>query len=97
MNKIITWLEIVYMSSKWPFKICLGNIVYHHGVKKTVTNGTNRPYWHLDGNLVHESEFVRPFFINAIPSFKYGYIFYMGYWFDIWSNKRMLEWKKYLK
>lgn len=89
--KIFIWTKIVFMALKWPFRICLGNYVYHKGTKRLVCNGVSAPHWRLSGltesELVHENDFKRPFFTNAVRSFKSGYKFYMTCWFRIWVNE----------
>ena len=87
-------LLIIWISTKWMFQINLGNYVWYKGKKYMVLNGVRLESWRLgdldngDSGWVPRSECklsLAP--SNILHSFRSGYRFYMGYWYDIWVNE----------
>ncbi len=89
------WLYIVWLSFKWVWRINLSDQVVYNGQIWTLYQGVNHPRWKMcrgshDDNtwesaLVHCDEFRKVWTPrNLWGSFRCGYRFYMGYWFDIW-------------
>jgi hypothetical protein len=101
LNKIRYWIFIVYLSIKWMFKTNLGNYVWYKGKKHIVCNGVISEMWRLgDLDNGHEGWVPRKecklvlSADNIFHSFKWGYGFYMGYWYDIWVREGIKDWMK---
>lgn len=101
MNKVLIYLMILFLSAKWMFRIVLGDKVIYQGKRYIVANGV-RPYsWRLSNlnngvnGWVNRNECKKVKTIaNIIGSFKSGYKFYMGYWYNIWCNTGIEPWMK---
>lgn len=89
LNKIRIKIYIIYLASKWIFRINLGDYIVFDNEKYSVTNGIYGIRWHIfnkkNGELVPLRTDCRKVMTvsNYIGSFKSGYKFYMGYWYSI--------------
>lgn len=100
MRRVFIWLRIVRLALGWVGKINLGNRVKYAGQIWTVSNGVARPSWSLVRYEPHQYlEYIneKDFQLIQNPtewfrSFRSGYRFYMGYWFDIWASGSRLMW-----
>lgn len=101
--KIKYWLLIVYLSSRWMFRINLGDSVTYRGKVWVVSNGVCSPgFWSLVIKESHEyveyadGKEVRKVWSlkNVIGSFRSGYRFYMTSWFDIWVKNGIEPWMR---
>jgi len=93
------WLLVVWLSSKWIFKINLGDSVIYKGEKYIAVQGVSDPYWVImkgeDRLSVHKKDFKKEKTIkNFLKSFNSGYRFYMRSWFGIWVNSGIQGWMK---
>ena len=94
LHKFRVWLRVVWFGFKWMFQVNIGNCVWYKGNKYTVINGVRYDKWRLvgldngdDGWVLRSECSLVKTPTNIIRSFKYGYGFYMGYWFDIWCQR----------
>ena len=101
MKKLRWKLFICWLSFKWIFKTNLGDLVYYRDKTYVVANGVRANQWRLhnlenkDNGWVKRNECRKVVSIsNMSRSFKSGYRFYMGYWFDIWVNEGIKPWMK---
>lgn len=106
MRRIYYRIRIVLLSIKWIIRINLGDRVvlktdtWPHSY--TVINGVSPGTWKLIGFRDGEEVFYAPrtdcrkiwTLPNCIGSFKSGYRFYMGYWFDIWVRNGIEPWAR---
>ena len=101
MRKLYYKLKIVWLSVKWMFRTNLGDKVLW--IKDlpwtyTVINGVCPGSWKIKYDDEHYFEVPRneckkiKTIPNYIHSFKSGYSFYMGYWFDIWCRNGIEPW-----
>ena len=108
MNKYLKrakwWMFVVYLSSKWIFKINLGDRVWYNGKIYVVLNGVREDMWRLadlpngDTGWVKRNECRKVWTLkNMIDNFRSGYRFYMGYWFSIWVNVGIENWMRKCK
>ncbi len=89
--KALYWkLRIAIMSLRWATGVHLGDTAFYRGKRWVVCQGVMAPVWTLrsgdESADVHESEFRAPFLRNCIRRVRFGYGFYMGYWYGIWMN-----------
>lgn len=103
-KKIKWWIFIVYLSSKWIFKINLGDNVWYNGKIYGVSNGVRPDMWRLanllngDNGWINCNECRKVWTLkNMRRSFRSGYRFYMGYWFRIWVNTGLEDWMRKCK
>lgn len=100
MKHIKYWLLIVGLSIKWMFRVNVMDLVVYNGKQYMVLNGVRADSWRLDldngdQGWVPRSECKKVWTLkNIIGSFKSGYRFYMGYWFDIWVRSGIKPWMK---
>lgn len=98
MKKIYWWLFIVKLSLRWCFRYNIGDKVLYKGKVWILNQGVSKPFWDLMSTElvhVHESEFRKVWSIeNMLGSFKSGYKFYMGYWYDIWCREGIKPWMR---
>ena len=106
LNKLRWKMYIVWLSFKWVRNVNLGDLVWYQGKKYSVSNGVMSNSWRLfdirTGNTetandgwVPRSECKKVKSIsNYIGSFKSGYRFYMGYWYDIWIREGIIDWMR---
>lgn len=95
------WLLIVWLSGKWMFRINLSDHVWVNGRKCLVCNGVTSGRWDVRDVKTGE-RFSAAYadcrkvwtFGNVLGSFKFGYRFYMGYWFDIWRRQGVEAWMR---
>ena len=101
MRKIYYKVYIVYLSFKWIFRINLGDKVLWDGdlpQTYSVINGVCPGSWKITDGIEDAFEVKRDecrkikTIPNYINSFKSGYSFYVGYWFDIWCNNGIEPW-----
>ena len=101
--KLKYWLYIIWLSAKWIFRQNLGDQVVYSGKKYLIANGVVSNCWRLSGlqndndGWVKRNEcrkIITPY--NLLHSFRSGYRFYMGYWFNIWVRNGIEEWVKRL-
>ncbi len=96
-------LFIVWLSFKWMFRVNLGDFIWYKGKKYLVLNGVMSESWSIDidndfGGWVPRSECQKSWTPrNMIRSFRAGYRFYMGYWYDIWKREGIKDWMKTCK
>ncbi len=86
--------RIILMALRWVFRPSIGCQVWWKGDIWTVRNGTSKPMYQLGRRdelelwhnaFVHRSQFRKvKTRSNLWGSFRDGYNFYMGYWYDIW-------------
>jgi len=101
MNKGLVYLMIVFLSAKWMFRIVIGDKVIYQGKRYIVANGVRPSSWRLcdlnnrDNGWVKRSKCEKvKTLANILGSFKSGYSFYMGYWYNIWVNSGIEPWMK---
>ena len=94
--KLMVWFRIVKLSSGWTFRINLSDKIYYNNHIYSVANGIRCGMWRLydlnndNDGWVKRSECRKVWTIkNCIGSFKCGYRFYMGYWYDIWVKEKL--------
>jgi hypothetical protein len=98
MKKILWWLFVVRLSLRWIGRLNLGDQVVFEGKRWRLNQGVADPYWALareDEYLerVHRDKFRKVRGPRAAwTSFRSGYRFYMGYWFDIWVRQGVEPW-----
>lgn len=96
------WFLIVWLSSKWMFRITIGDDVLYNGEKYFVNNGVSAPAWDLlsystprRGVCVHERNFKKIWSLKGlIRSFRSGYWFYMTSWYNIWVRQGIEPWMR---
>jgi len=98
------WLLVIWLSTKWMFRINLGDKVWWSGWKLmrfTVLNGVRPGSWRLaelmDDNdgWVSRNECRKSWTLpNMLRSFRSGYRFYMINWYDIWVNEGITAWMR---
>ena len=104
MIKKLYWkLRIIKLSLGWCWKINLGDLVWYRGKKYPVVNGARPESWRLaylnneDDGWVKRFECGKVWTLeNIVGSFKSGYRFYMGYWYNIWIREGVKDWMKSL-
>lgn len=91
-------LLICWIAFKWMFRINLGDLVWYKGKKYVVLNGVRPHSWKLNiqkndnDGWVPRNECRKVLTLkNMYGSFKSGYRFYMGYWYDIWKHHGLNE------
>ena len=101
---MIYWIKIVWWSARWMFQINLGDLVWYDGNKHMVLNGVRFDSWRLDcvnnsdEGWVSRTDCKKVWTLtNMIGSFRSGYDFYMGYWYDIWKREGIKPWMKELR
>ena len=96
MNRISVYLMILSLSIKWMFRITIGDKIYYQEKRYKVTNGVCPTTWTLDSKFgAKRIECKKIWSLKGmIRSFKSGYSFYMGYWYDIWTNIGIKPWMK---
>ncbi len=84
---------ILWLSTKWMFKVNLGDLVTYRGQRYRVANGVRCESWRLsdlengDNGWVKRSDCRKVVSVrNALGSFRFRYRFYMLNWFDIWVH-----------
>ena len=95
------WLLVMWLSSKWVFRLNLGDLVWYQGRKHVLCNGTTPHHWDIEDwetrerAWVHERELRKVWSpTNLAGSFAGGYRFYMRNWFDIWVRQGIQPWMK---
>lgn len=87
-------IRIMWMALKWVTTLNLGDVVIYKGKRYVLNQGVCSPYWDMgaaDGGeylkRIHENDFTKERTLkNYLGSFRSGYRFFMGYWFDIWAR-----------
>lgn len=100
--KSVYWrLYIIKLSSRWIFRMGIGDMVWYKGQKYQISNGVYSGMWRLVGlqnnqdGWVQRSECKKVIsFKNMLGSFKSGYWFYMTSWYAIWKNEGIKPWMK---
>ena len=102
MIRIYYRLYIIWLSLKWVIRINLGDkIIWLKDTwpqTYTVINGVCPGSWKVTDGIedafeVNRSECQKIKTIqNYFNSFKSGYRFYMGYWYDIWVRNGIEPW-----
>lgn len=82
-------------------ELLLGDKVIYQGKQYIVANGVRANSWRLldldngDNGWVKRNECRKVKTVaNIIESFKSGYRFYMGYWYNIWIRNGIETWMK---
>lgn len=105
MKRIYWWLYVVRLSFRWCWKFNLGDRVWFKGKQWVLNQGVADPFWNLvelaDEDVrkfedrVHRSLFRKVWTPrNVWGSFRSGYKFYMGYWYDIWVGGGIKPWMR---
>jgi hypothetical protein len=96
--------KILWLSFKWVFRTNLGDRVIYRGKEYTVANGVQSGSWRLAGlenwrdGWVARTECRKVKTLsNCVGSFRSGYRFYMGYWYDIWCREGIKPWMRKCK
>lgn len=97
MKRIYWKFRIVLLALRWPFTLCLGDIVEYQGKRWYLANGPCAPSWTLrrqgEEAFVHESEFRKVRSLkNYWHDFTFGYRFYCTIWLDILVRDGVLPW-----
>ncbi len=101
-RRVYYWCLILWLSARWIWRPNLGNRVVFRGERWTLIQGVSDPFWDLvrgagadrqREDCVHRKDF-RKIWTPAEMwfSFRSGYRFYMGYWYDIWVRKGVEPW-----
>lgn len=93
---------ILWLSFKWIFRVNLGDKIYYRGQVCTVMNGVYSGSWSVKffgnpytGERVPQKECTKVWTIsNMLHSFRSGYDFYMGYWYQIWVRQGIEDWMR---
>lgn len=93
-RKVYWWLYMVCLSVPWMWRYCLRDEVIYDRRVWVLAQGVRKPVWTLSIYLtngqvmnqeVHEKDFRKVWTpANVLRSFRNGYEFYHGYWYDIW-------------
>jgi len=100
---IYYWVLIVLLSIKKIFKINLSDKIWYDGKIYVIWDGTRPGHWKLKNYNVNNGWVKRKYckkvktIHNFLNSFKFGYKFYMGYWFDIWRKGGIKSWMRKCK
>src|ERR1051325_3502542 len=106
LMKVIYWRAfVICLSLKWVFKFNIGDLVWYQNEQWTLSQGVKSPIWTLrkcqyercdsKGVEVSESDFSKvKSLANYWGSFRSGYRFYMGYWYDIWKRDGIQDWMR---
>ena len=95
---------IIYLASKWMFRLSLGDEVGYGGERFLLCNGTSSVTWSAsslkDGKRydIPRDKVKKVWSIKGmIRSFKSGYHFYMTSWYQIWVQNGIEDWVKNCK
>ena len=107
LNKLFWKARIALLALRWIPQINLGDRVWYKGKQYVVVNGVwidlyrlgyvGRHGWFENDHegLVPKVECKKVWTIsNCLHSFKAGWRFYMGYWYDIWVRTGIKEWMR---
>ncbi len=101
LQKIRVKFLIIHLCIRWMFRVNLGDKVIYKGQEYVVANGVRSNSWRLHGLNNGVSGWVSrddcckvKTLPNYINSFKSGYRFYVGYWYDIWVRVGVKQWMK---
>jgi len=94
---------VINLSLKWIRSNNIGDRVRHKSKVWILNQGVRSPIWKMyryssQGYLeceALEQDFKKLMSFNdMLQSFKSGYRFYMGYWFEIWVQKGIEPWMR---
>lgn len=105
--RIYYWIKIVWLASKWPNQLNLGDHVLYNGKQYVLIQGVSSPFWDLvpcvkqegynpeERLKVHQDNFTK---VRSLTldwkAFSFGYNFYMTSWFRIWVNSGIEPWMR---
>lgn len=109
-KKVYYWSFIIYLSTKWVFKINIGDKIYYKNQVWVVNNKiVDNKLSIIKRSIIKDNINISKVnhininisnckkvksFNNLLNSFKSGYRFYMLNWYSIWINNGIEQWCK---
>lgn len=101
MRQLYWRMRIAWLALRWVLQLNLGDEVWYQGERWMLVQGVCRPYWDIQHtvhgvrNHIHVSSLRKVRSLrNWWSSFRSGYRFYMGYWYDIWVRAGIQPWMR---